>query len=262
MSLAISARLARYLPLILLLYLLLPALAALMNVTPETIAAMHDRKLLNALSISLSSASLTTLISGILGIPLAYFLARSESRWNGLLEAIIISPIVLPPLVTGLLLLSLFSPAGVIGGYTIRMGIPLTRSFLAVVMAQLAVASPFTIISSKAAFEEVDRKLEFASRLMGKSSLETFIRVSLPLARRGIIAGLMMTFVRSMGEFGATFMLAYFPKSLPVYLYTSYLSGGIERAAPIAFTLWLLSLLFVVGIRLTGDRIAGAGRRS
>ena len=96
---------------------------------------------------------------------------------------------------------------------------------------------------------------------MGKSSFETFVRISLPLARRGIVAGLMMTFVRSIGEFGATFMLAYFPKTLPIYLYTAYLGGGIEKAAPIALMLWLLSLLFVAAIRLTGDGIAGAGKR-
>jgi|Deesub1362A_J573_1020465.scaffolds.fasta_scaffold00067_124 molybdate/tungstate transport system permease protein len=257
----ISAKLVKYLSLILLAYLLLPAVAALMNVTPATVAAIYEKDLIDSFVVSISSAALTTVISAILGVPLAYFLARSESRWNGLFEAIIISPIVLPPLVTGLLLLSIFSPANLVGSYADKMGIPLTRSFFAVVLAQLAVASPFTIISAKAAFEEVDTKLEFASRLMGKSGLETFIRISLPLAKHGIIAGLMMTFVRSIGEFGATFMLAYFPKTLPIYLYTSYLGGGIERAAPIALMLWLLSLLFVVAIRLMGDGVVGAGRR-
>jgi molybdate/tungstate transport system permease protein len=258
----ISAKLTRYLPLILLIYLLLPAVAAILNVTPETIAAMYDKELAESFAISISSATVTTGIAALLGIPLAYFLARNESRWNGFFEAIIVSPIVLPPLVTGLLLLSIFSPAALIGSYADEIGLPLTRSFIAIVLAQLAVASPFTIISAKAAFEEVDTKLEFASRLMGKSNLETFIRISLPLAKRGIIAGLMMTFVRSVGEFGATFMLAYFPKTLPIYLYTSYLGGGIERAAPIALMLWLLSLLFVAAIRLMGDGIAGAGKRS
>ncbi len=257
----ISAKLARYLPLILLIYFLLPAVAAILNVTPETIASMYDRELAESFAVSLSSAAVTTAISAILGIPLAYFLARNKSMWNGLFEAIIISPIVLPPLVTGLLLLSIFSPASFIGSYADTMGVPLTRSFVAIVLAQLAVASPFTIISAKAAFEEVDTKLEFASRLMGKSSFETFVRISLPLAKRGIVAGLMMTFVRSVGEFGATFMLAYFPKTLPVYLYTAYLGGGIEKAAPVALMLWLLSLLFVAAIRLVGDGVAGAGKR-
>jgi len=66
----------------------------------------------------------------------------------------------------------------------------------------------------------------------------------------------MMTFIRSVGEFGATFMLAYFPKTLPIYLYTSYLSGGIERSAPIAFILWLFSVTFIIIIRFIGGRIA------
>ena len=92
---------------------------------------------------------------------------------------------------------------------------------------------------------------------MGAGSLKTFLMVSLPLAKRGILAGLLMTFVRSAGEFGATFMLAYFPKTLPVYLYTSYLRGGVQEAAPVALFLLLIGLGVFAVLRAVGGGVAG-----
>ncbi len=249
-------RFSKYLPFLLFLYLLLPSLSALLNFSPKIFVELNKKELFNALLISLSSATVTTSISGIFGIPLAYIIARSSGKLKSFIEAVIISPLVLPPIVTGLLLLSILSPKGFIGALFYNFDLRITRTFFAIVLAQLAVASPFTIISAKSAFEEIDVKLEFASRLLGKSSLETFLKISLPLAKKGVIAGLMMTFIRSVGEFGATFMLAYFPKTLPIYLYTSYLSGGIERSAPIAFILWLFSVTFIIIIRYIGGRIA------
>ncbi len=251
-------RIARVLPFILIVYLSLPVISAFMAV--KSISAIGREEVLAAFAVSISSATLTTTISAIFGIPLAYKLARNPGRVAQIAEAIVISPVVLPPLVTGLFLLSVLSPAGFIGRVAENAGIEITRTFLAVVLAQLAVASPFTVISAKAAFEEIDPKLEFASRLMGAGNLRTFLRVSLPLAKRGIIAGLLMTFVRSVGEFGATFMLAYFPKTLPVYLYTSYLRGGVEEAAPVALLLLLIGLLVFAVLRAVGDGFAGTER--
>ena len=249
------SRIAGILPYILIVYLSLPVISALMAV--KSISAIGSEEMLSAFGVSMASASVTTVISAVFGIPLAYRLARNHGRLSQVTEAIVISPIVLPPLVTGLFLLSVLSPAGFIGRIAESAGIELTRTFFAVVLAQVAVASPFTVVSAKAAFEEIDPKLEFASRLMGAGSLKTFLMVSLPLAKRGILAGLLMTFVRSAGEFGATFMLAYFPKTLPVYLYTSYLRGGVQEAAPVALFLLLIGLGVFAVLRAVGGGVAG-----
>ncbi len=254
----VFSRVARFLPYLLAAYLSLPVFSALLILPSVTLAEMAE--LMDALLVSLLSASVTTVISAILGVPLAYMLARKRSKLNQAIEALIVSPIVLPPIVTGLLLLSVLSPGGLIGRFAEDAGFQITRTLLAIVLAQLAVASPFTVISAKAAFEGVDVKLEFASRLMGAGRLKTFFKISLPLAKKGILAGLLMTFVRSVGEFGATFMVAYFPKTLPIHLYTSYLKGGVESAVPVAIVLWLIGVAVFMLIRILGDEIAGAER--
>ncbi len=252
------SRVVKFLPYILAAYLSLPVFSAIL-ILPSVTSVMLP-ELVDALFVSVFSASITTLISAILGVPLAYTLARNRSRLNQLIEALVISPIILPPIVTGLLLLSVLSPGGLIGKLADDAGFRITRTLFAIVLAQLAVASPFTVISAKAAFEGVDVKLEFASRLMGAGRLKTFLKISLPLAKKGVLAGLLMTFVRSVGEFGATFMLAYFPRTLPIYLYTSYLKGGVEGAIPVAIVLWVIGVMVFTFIRLLGDGVAGAER--
>ena len=256
-------RLAKLVPFILVVYLLFPALGAVM-LLPSTgyiIQVISDPTFLDSFKTSILTAIISTAISAIFGIPLAYTLARKKIKGKSILEAIIISPIVLPPLVTGLFLLSILGPKGPVGFIVEETGLRLTRSMIGIVLAQIAVASPFVVISAKTAFEEIDTKLEYASRLLGKSSIQTFFNVSLPLAKKGIFAGLLMCFTRSIGEFGATFMLAYYPRTLPIHLYVSFLSGGVEKAAPIAVVLWLIGLVFVVLIKLLdvipGEEIAG-----
>ncbi len=249
------SRLTEILPYLLVIYLSLPLVSAILLIPNMDMTDISGIK--NAMMVSISSAFLTTIISGLFGVPIAYRLARVKNRWNQIIEALVISPIVLPPLVTGLFLLSIFSPAGFVGKIVENAGFQITRTFFAVVLAQIAVASPFTIISSKTAFEGIDVKLEFASRLMGVGKIRTFLKISLPLAKKGILAGLLMTFVRAIGEFGATFMLAYFPKTLPIYLYTAYLKGGIESAVPVAIILWVIGLGVFILIRFLGDGVAG-----
>ncbi len=245
-------RFTRYIPLILLVYLLLPAVGALFLLpSSENIVDVIAGDAFRAsFRNSLITAGISTTVSALFGIPLAYFLARKSIKGKGIIEAIVISPIVLPPIVTGLFLLSILGPGGPIGMVADKAGIRITRSLAGIILAQIAVASPFVVIMAKTAFEEIDRKLEYASRLLGKSGLETFFKISLPLAKRGITAGLLMCFARSLGEFGATFMMAYYPRTMPVYLYVSFLSGGIERAAPVAIVLWIFGLLFIFLIRL------------
>jgi len=235
-------------------YLLLPFLGGALSLSgweaiTQITHALKNPVVVSALRTSLISATLSTLICILFGVPLAYTLSRHRFRGAVIVEAIILSPLVVPPIVTGLFLLVIFGPNGIIGGAVSDLGLRLTRSLLGIMLAQIAVASPFIVITAKAAFDEIDPKLEFASRILGKGAIETFFRITLPLAKGGIIAGLALTFARAIGEFGATFMVAYHPRTIPIQLYVSFLGGGVPAAVPLAIILWIMSLGVIIFLK-------------
>jgi molybdate transport system permease protein len=151
---------------------------------------------------------IATLVSFVFGVPTAYLLATRNFPGKKLMDAVMDIPMILPPAVAGLALLLAFAPRGLLGPMLLRLGIILPGSSIAVVLAQLFVASPFVLRSAKAAFENVDRKLVDSARLLNPSRLSVFATVTLPLAANGVLAGVVMTWARAMGEFGATLMFA------------------------------------------------------
>ncbi len=238
---------------LLLLYYLLPLLALLVTQSPAAMwERLGDGPVQSAATVSLLSSGVTTLVSALLGIPLAHTLARSKTRWMRAVTALVVLPLVFPPIVSGMLLLSVFGPNTWIGSVAAASGVPLTRSFAAIVLAQTFVASPFVVITAKAAFESVPRTYEHASRLLGRSRWATFRRVTLPLAWPGIVAGLMLAFARSMGEFGATIMMAYYPRTMPVEIWVAFTSLGLDRAFPIAALLAALSIVALILLNALG----------
>jgi molybdate/tungstate transport system permease protein len=229
---------------VLLIYYLAPMLSLFLSVPPETvISRMSDSTVTNAAITSIISASISTIIATVFGLPLAYWLARTATAWKNLVLAVVVLPLVLPPTVSGVVLLTVFGPNTVIGGSAVAAGFPLTRSLAGVVLAQTFVASPFVVVTAKAAFEAIDPTLEYASRSMGKGRWTTAWRVTLPLAAPGILAGVTLAFARAMGEFGATMMVAYYPRTLPVQIWVSFISLGLENAYPVAILLVILSVV-------------------
>lgn len=227
---------------LLLVYYVVPIVVLVASYPPGTaVAALADGVVAGAATTSLLAATVSAGVATAFGLPLAYWLARSESRLTGPVTAIAVLPLVLPPVVSGMVLLSVFGPQA-LGGPAAAAGIPLTRSLVGVVLAQTFVASPFVVVTGKAAFEGVDRRLEHASRSLGRSRGYTLRRVTLPLAWPGILAGITLAFARSIGEFGATMMMAYYPRTMPVQIWASYVSLGLEAAFPIAVLLLLIAL--------------------
>ncbi len=162
-----------------------------------------------ALGLSLKVALWATLLNGIAGIAVGFLLARTRFPGRELLDAILLLPMVLPPTVLGYYLLVVIGRRGWIGGWLEReLGINLIFTWQGAVLAASVVAFPFVCKSARAAFETVDVQLEQASRVLGRGRVETFFRVTLPLAWRGILAGVLLSFARSLGEFGATLMVA------------------------------------------------------
>ena len=169
---------------------------------------MHNQQVTDALSLGLVTSLIATLVSFVFGIPTAYLLATRNFPGKKLMDAVMDIPMILPPAVAGLALLFAFAPRGLLGPSLLRLGIILPGSTAAVILAQLFVASPFVVRSAKAAFENVDRKLVDSARLLNPSKLGVFVTVTLPLAANGVLAGVVMTWARAMGEFGATLMFA------------------------------------------------------
>jgi len=162
-----------------------------------------------ALSLSLKVAGWATLLNAVLGIGVGLALARLRFPGRDLLDAVLTLPMVLPPTVLGYYLLVLIGRNGPIGAFLQQhFGITLIFTFTGAVIAATVVAFPLVLKSARAAFESIDPQFEQAARVLGLSPLAVFFRVTLPLARRGIVAGLLLAFARSLGEFGATLMVA------------------------------------------------------
>jgi molybdate transport system permease protein len=162
-----------------------------------------------ALRLSLKVAMWATLIDLVLGVALGYLLARKRFPGRELLDALLTLPMVMPPTVLGYYLLVLIGREGVLGAWLQQtFGINLIFTWQAAVIAAAVVAFPLVLKGARAAFESVDRQLEQAAQVLGISAFGVFLRVTLPLAWRGVLGGTLLAFARSMGEFGATLMVA------------------------------------------------------
>jgi len=223
---------------LLLAYLIFPISNLLYQVRwREVSASLADSRALSAIRVSLITSGVATVIMTVLGVPLGYSLARSRSRGRQFLISLIFLPMVLPPLVGGILLLLLYGPYGLIGGLFDRHGLTLVNSLAGIVLAQIFVASPYVIIAAITAFASVDEQLEQAAATLGDSRWQIFRRVSVPLAWPGVAAGITLAWVRTLGEFGGTLVMAYHPHSVPVFLWVQLTGEGLPAALPLALFL-------------------------
>jgi molybdate transport system permease protein len=183
---------------------------------------------------TLACAALSTLIALPFGIALAWWLARGAFRGRALLETFVTLPLVMPPVATGLILLQLLSPNGALGGLLQRAGIDVLFTWRAVVIAMALMGMPLLVRTARAGFEHVDPRYESIARTLGASPFRAFISVTLPLATRSLIAGAVLAFARSLGEFGATIMVAgSIPgrtRTLATAIY-AYAETGMDRQA-------------------------------
>lgn len=203
---------------------------------------------------TVGTAALAVLGSFPAGIAMAWLLARKQWFGKSLVETLLTLPLVMPPVATGLLLLKLFGRRGPVGAWLFHnFGMEIVFTWKAVVIALAVMSFPLLVRCLRTAFEEIPRDLEEAAATLGKSPFSVFCRVSLPVARRGIAAGIILAFARALGEFGATVMVAGLipgvTETLPLAIYRSFQIGDDSRAwwlagvsAVIAFaTVWISS---------------------
>ncbi|MFB6173953.1 MAG: molybdate ABC transporter permease subunit [Halobacteriales archaeon] len=245
---------ARVLGGLLLVYYAGPILALVVaGATGGALSRLRDPVVVRAATTSVAGATTSTLIALVLGVPLAYWLARTEWRFRTAARALAVLPLVVPPTVAGIVLLTVAGPGSPLGAASAAAGLPLTRSFAGVVLAQTFVASPFVVVTATAAFEGADRRLEHASRSLGKGRWTTFRRVALPLAAPGVLAGATLAFARALGEFGATMVMAYYPRTLPIQIWVAFVSFGLERAYPIALLLVAIAAAVLAALAALGS---------
>ncbi len=196
--------------------------------------------------LSLRVAIAATILVAVVGVPLAYLLARKRFPGKSVLEAILTLPLVLPPTVVGYLIILAIGARSPLGDF-VRRHFDYTILFTieGAILSAAIVALPLLLLPAKAALASVEPEMEDMARLLGASTPQIFWHVSLPLARRGIASGLLLAFARALGEFGATVMVLgdiRGRQTLPILIYTDYVAGEMNHAAPAVTLLGLIAL--------------------
>ncbi len=237
-----------------LVFLLVPLAGLLVEAPWSTLPSQLLRpEVGEALKLSLVCASLATVVCLVLGVPLAWLLARSELPGRGLLRALVTVPLVLPPVVGGVALLLVLGRRGLAGQYLDQwFGISLPFTTAGVVLAEAFVAMPFLVISVEGALRAADPRYEEAAATLGASRWLTFRRVTLPSVMPGVVAGTVLCWARALGEFGATITFAgNFPgetTTMPLAVYLA-LETDPDAAIVLSIVLLLVSVAVLAGLR-------------
>jgi ABC-type sulfate/molybdate transport systems ATPase subunit/ABC-type sulfate transport system permease component len=242
-----------YLGGLLALYLTVPLVAFLIRLAQPGDRGFGTPGLWSALWISVESATISMTIVTLLGVPLAYWLSRARGRLTWLIALVVQLPLALPPVMSGLLLIYIVGPYTWLGNL---FNGQLTGTVTGVVIAQTFVAGPFLIVAARTAFAGVDPALEDLAASLGRRPASRFWLVSLRLAMPGIRTGMLLTWLRAIGEYGATVLLAYHPYTLPVFTYVQFSSTGIPGTeAPTALALAVAVVVLLISEIRLGPRL-------
>lgn len=205
--------------------------------------------------LSIRVALLATVIAFFLGVLFAYLLTKKKVPGKNIWETILILPMILPPSIVGYLLLKIFGKRGPIGAFLLdTFGIQIVFTWIACVIAATIVALPLMYQNAKGAFQSVDPSYELAAKTLGSSSFKVFRTVTFPLSGPGIVSGIVLTFARALGEFGATLMLAgNIPgktQTIPTAIYYAVVVGKDEKASMLVLIMVLFSFALVFGLNM------------
>jgi molybdate transport system permease protein len=216
-------------------------------------SAFTDETVIEAFKLSMVTTGVSLVLTVVFGLPIAIVLARRRFRGSSLVEAVIDLPIVLPPSVAGLALLLAFGRQGLLGGTLHAFGIEIPFTTAAVVIAQTFVSAPFFILSARTGIASVDRDLEDAARVDGATEARLFRSITIPLASTALTAGLVMSWARSLGEFGATIMFAGNvegqTQTLPLVVYSEFQGGDLDTTIAASAILVIAAFAVLVAVR-------------
>lgn len=224
------------------------------SIAPDFFANALSKQAFQALKLSLVTSTITTLITVVMGTPLAYLLARWKFRFKAWLELILDLPFVLPPSVAGLALLMAFGRRGLIGAFLNDIGFSIPFTTTAVIMAQLFVAAPLYVRSARIGFTHVDKQFEESAYVEGANQWQVFYEVMIPMAVRALASGAILTWTRALGEFGATILFAGnmegITQTMPIAIYI-----GFERNLGVAMALSVVLILVSVILLMITKRL-------
>lgn len=205
---------------------------------------------ISPLIISLKSALTGTAVTFVLGIAVAYWMSRYSGKLKPFIDSILTIPLVLPPTVMGFVLLVIIGRRGLLGNFLDRMGTSLVFTWQAAAIAAAVVSFPLMYRTARGAFEQVDLDVVNAARTLGISEWNIFLKISIPMAWPGIVAGAVLSLARALGEFGATLMVAgNIPgktQTIPTAIYFASESGNMKAAWIWVSIIFALSLIFIL----------------
>ena len=239
------------LSLLIVLFVLVP-LVKIVFLSDKTalLQSLKDFTVIKSILLTLYAAMITAVVGFILGVPLAYVLARHNFPLKGVVDGLINLPIVVPHTAAGIALLFVFGRNFLLGQWFGKIGIQFVDSLAGIIVAMLFVSVPFLVNSAKDGFRKVDVRLENVARTLGASPWQVFRRVTFPLAWRSILGGTLMMWARGISEFGAVIILTYYPMVTSVLIYERFASYGLTQAVPIAAILIIICALIFIGFKL------------
>jgi molybdate transport system permease protein len=215
------------------------------------VLSTHEAR--QALWLSIQTSLAATAIAIVFGVPLAWVQARVAYRGRGVVRALTLLPMVLPPVVGGIALLLALGRRGIVGQYLDDIGVNLPFHMWGAIVAETFVAMPFLVLTVEAAFRSVDRRYEDAARTLGASKLRVFRRVTVPAIRPALIAGAVLCWARALGEFGATITFAGNAagktQTMPLFVYITLEQGNQQAAYVLSLLMLTISLVVLVSLR-------------
>ncbi|MGB3770435.1 MAG: ABC transporter permease [Rhodococcus sp. (in: high G+C Gram-positive bacteria)] len=237
-----------------------PLVAMVLSVDPgRFVSLVGSESSRAALALSLKTASASTVLCVVVGVPMAVVLSRSSGRTMTVVRAIVLLPLVLPPVVGGIALLYTFGRQGLLGSHLTAWGVDIAFTTAAVVLAQTFVALPFLVITLEGALRTAGTRYEVVASTLGASPTTVLLRVTLPLVLPGLASGAVLSFARALGEFGATLTFAGslqgVTRTLPLEI---YLQRETDPDAAVALSLVLIVVAAVIVVATRSRRHVGA----
>ncbi len=242
---------------VVLLFIVAPLAGMFLSVGKAELSdAATDPEVTASVWLTLGASMLATLAAALGAIPFAWIMARKDFPLKRLVNGIVDLPIVIPHSAAGIALLGILAPGTPIGSLGERLGVSFVGGIAGIMAAMAFVSVPFLVNAARDGFEAVPERLEQAALNLGASPLRVFLTISVPMAWRSIVSGLVLMWARGMSEFGAVLIIAYHPMTTPVLIYERFGAFGLKYARPVTVLFVGLCLVFFIALRMI------AGRRS
>lgn len=235
---------------LMILFIILPIIITLLSVSAEQmLRTITDKDVARSIGLTFLAGAISTALGMLMGLPLAYILARGNFKGKSLLSGIVDLPLIIPHTAAGIALLLVFGRQGMLGQAFAQVGLFFTDRLAGAVVGMMFVSLPLLVNASRDAFASVNVELEQSARVDGANAWQVFWQITLPMAWRGVLSGAVTMWARGISEFGAVVILAYSPKIIPVLIYERFQGFGLSTATPIAAILLVVVLFLFVVLR-------------